>query len=176
MRDCGLKPHSRGGGSWGTAVSRDEVGDQEDQGCALRKHRCSELPLSIPKLAQGEKSSFPKLSGSTRLNFERPRFRTFCAGGLLTDHGPVDHTELVAIQHGLAAKVLRPLVAAVMGQAAPAGQMEGDRGFPEDGSGRGGERTHLPPSRMTICGRQGGDFLVVLKIREKNPSLPTAGS
>lgn len=56
--------------------------------------------------------------------------------GLLTDHGPVDHTELVAIQHGLAAKVLHPLIAAVMGQAAPAGQTEGDEGFPEDSSGR----------------------------------------
>lgn len=87
--------------------------------------------------------------------------------GLLTDHGPVDHTELVAIQHGLAAKVLHPLVAAVMGQAAPAGQTEGDEGFPEDSSGRRRERTHLPPSQMTICGRQGGDFLAVLKIRER---------
>ena len=87
--------------------------------------------------------------------------------GLLTDHGPVDHMELVAVQHGLAAKVLHPLVAAVMGQAAPAGQTEGDGGFPEDGPGRRRERTHPPPSQMTMCGRQGGDFLMVLKIIER---------
>lgn len=41
--------------------------------------------------------------------------------------------ELVAVQHGLAAEPLHPLVAAVVGQAAPVGQMEGDGGFPEDG-------------------------------------------
>lgn len=45
--------------------------------------------------------------------------------GTFTDHGPVDHTELVAIQHGLAAKVLHPLIAAVMGQAAPVSVIHG---------------------------------------------------
>lgn len=46
-------------------------------------------------------------------------------GEPLTDYRAVDHVEMVAVQHRLAAQLLEFLVAAVMCQTAPGGQMGG---------------------------------------------------
>ena len=58
--------------------------------------------------------------------------------------------ELVAVQHGLAAELLHPLV------AAPVGQTEGDGGFPEDGPAeKAGKDTpaSFPDDKVPQAGR-----------------------
>lgn len=45
--------------------------------------------------------------------------------GTFTDHGAVDHVEMIAVQHGLAAGLLQLLVAAVVLQAAPVSGIHG---------------------------------------------------
>lgn len=51
--------------------------------------------------------------------------------GTFTDHGAVDHVEMIAVQHGLAAGLLQLLVAAVMLQAAPVSGIHGGAFAPQ---------------------------------------------
>lgn len=79
-RDCVLKPKLQGRELGGTALSRNQGGDQEGNRAGLSGSADAQNCHSTSQSTWGKNLLFPKFSGSTRLNLKKgPGSRTFSA-------------------------------------------------------------------------------------------------